>query len=133
MNEVIIGLGSNIQPNTYMKLAISRLQAEFVVRGVSKIVVTKPVGFVEQADFHNNVVMISTSFTQEELTQWLKKTETELGRVRSSNKWGPRSMDMDILVWNGKIVDNDVYDRDFLQQSILEVKPGLQEAIENPP
>jgi 2-amino-4-hydroxy-6-hydroxymethyldihydropteridine diphosphokinase len=51
--------------------------------------------------------------------------ESELGRVKTDNKHGPRSIDLDILVWNGEIVDGEVYEREFLRRSIEELLPGI--------
>jgi 2-amino-4-hydroxy-6-hydroxymethyldihydropteridine diphosphokinase len=47
--------------------------------------------------------------------------EDILGRNRSRPKFGPREIDLDILVWNDEIVDEDYYHRDFLQQLVSEI------------
>jgi 7,8-dihydro-6-hydroxymethylpterin-pyrophosphokinase len=44
-----------------------------------------------------------------------------MGRDRTAPKFGPRNIDLDIVVWNGEIVDNDYYTRDFLQKSVDEI------------
>ncbi len=55
----------------------------------------------------------------------LREIESGLGRVRTGNKNGPRTIDLDILVWNGEVVDDDVYEREFLKTSIRELLPGF--------
>jgi len=55
----------------------------------------------------------------------LKKIEVDMGRIKTSNKQGPREIDLDIIIWNNRVVDNDVYERKFLQNSILELLPGF--------
>jgi 2-amino-4-hydroxy-6-hydroxymethyldihydropteridine diphosphokinase len=44
-----------------------------------------------------------------------------MGRDRTIPKFGPRNIDLDIVVWNGTIVDEDYYTRDFLQKSVAEL------------
>ena len=41
----------------------------------------------------------------------------------------PRKMDLDILVWNGEIVDPDVYEREFLRRSVIELCPELEKTL----
>ncbi|HKI88902.1 MAG TPA: 2-amino-4-hydroxy-6-hydroxymethyldihydropteridine diphosphokinase, partial [Draconibacterium sp.] len=65
---------------------------------------------------------ITTSFNRKTLTRELKKIEDELGRDRTVPKFGPRTIDLDIVVWNGKIVDKDYYTRDFLQKNVQEIR-----------
>ena len=52
--------------------------------------------------------------------------EKDLGRVASAERFGPRTIDLDIVVWNGKVVDKDFYSRDYLKESVLELLPDLQ-------
>jgi 2-amino-4-hydroxy-6-hydroxymethyldihydropteridine diphosphokinase len=60
------------------------------------------------------------------LKSWLKNLEKELGRIKSENKNGPRTIDLDIIVWNGKVVESEVYEREFLINSINELLPELK-------
>jgi 2-amino-4-hydroxy-6-hydroxymethyldihydropteridine diphosphokinase len=62
---------------------------------------------------------------REELKSWLRELERELGRIRKSDRYDPRTIDLDIVVWGGEIMDEDVYEREFLRAAILEVCPGL--------
>ena len=55
----------------------------------------------------------------------LDRSERELGRIRKSDRYDPRTIDLDIVVWGGEIMDEDVYEREFLRAAILEVCPGL--------
>lgn len=126
MNRVVIGLGSNIDPQSHMLEARRRIGERFHVLATSRIVPTRPVGYSDQADFLNSVMLIETDWEKDVLHDWLRIVETDLGRVRTSNKNGPRTMDLDILVWNGLIVDNDVYERDFLKDGIREVMPEIE-------
>ena len=58
--------------------------------------------------------------------------ESQLGRVRSADRYAPRPIDLDIIVWNDEIIDEDVHERDFLSRSIQEVLPNLPVERVNP-
>jgi 2-amino-4-hydroxy-6-hydroxymethyldihydropteridine diphosphokinase len=68
---------------------------------------------------------VETSLALQDLRTWLKKLEDDLGRDRSVPKFGPRTMDLDVVVYNGEIVDPDFYDRAFLRDAVLELLPEL--------
>jgi 2-amino-4-hydroxy-6-hydroxymethyldihydropteridine diphosphokinase len=52
---------------------------------------------------------------------YLKDLEARLGRVRTENKFGPRTIDIDVVVWNGEIVNEDYYTRDFVRNAVDEL------------
>lgn len=122
MNTVIIGIGSNIDAETNIPKMMEILRAKVEVLKVSEMIRTKAVGIVDQPDYTNGAVKIRTAFEKKELTHLLKSIEDQLGRDRSGPKFGPRTMDLDIVIWNGEIVDQDYYTRDFLQKSVKEVQ-----------
>jgi len=124
-NDVIVGLGSNINPLANIEKAIAKIKARFSAIACSPLVKTEPIGFKAQAHFQNGAVRFKTDLSASELKDWLLGVETALGRVRTQNKNGPRTIDLDILVWNGKIVDEDVEERDFLKNAIETLQPGL--------
>lgn len=131
-SRVIIGLGSNIDPGVHIPQALACLRQAFVILGETPVLRTKPVGYTEQADFWNTAALIETALDADALRAWLKETETCLGRVRSPNKFGPRTIDLDILVWDGAIVDPDVYTRPFLQELIQALLPDYPQTEFNP-
>jgi 2-amino-4-hydroxy-6-hydroxymethyldihydropteridine diphosphokinase len=88
---------------------------------VSEMIKTKPIGIENQPDYTNGAVKISTELNKEDLTVLIKAIEDKMGRDRTVPKFGPRTIDLDIVVWNGEIVDNDYYTRDFLQKSVSEL------------
>jgi 2-amino-4-hydroxy-6-hydroxymethyldihydropteridine diphosphokinase len=124
-NRAVLGLGSNIDPEENIRKAIELIRAEFSLIKISSFVRTEPVGFKEQALFLNGALLIETALDAASLKTRLKEIEIALGRVRTKNKNGPRTIDLDILVWNGEVVDDDVYERDFLKSSIVELLPGF--------
>lgn len=70
-------------------------------------------------------MLIETPLGQEEVVAILKLIEKEQGRVRTANKNGPRTIDLDLIVFNGDVLDDDVYERNFLKQAIEELLPGF--------
>lgn len=123
-STVILGIGSNINAETNISKMLEILGKEVEILKVSSWLKTKPIGIEDQPDFTNGAVKIQTSLNREGLNRLLKNIEDRLGRDRSAPKFGPRSIDLDIVVWNGEIVDEDYYTRDFLQKSVQEVTSG---------
>jgi|SRR3990167_5181174 len=125
VNRAVIGLGSNINAEENIRRAKEAIAGEFMLIKSSSFVETEPVGFKEQDRFINGALLIETELNATRLESRLKVLETELGRVKTDNKYGPRSIDLDILVWNGEVVDEEVYEREFLRTSINELMPDL--------
>ncbi len=125
MNQAVIGIGSNIQPKPNIDKAISKIAKSHRILSKSRFVETEPLGGRVQPNYVNGAILIQTSMGREELKSWLRELEGELGRIRKSDRYDPRTIDLDIVVWGGEIMDEDVYEREFLRAAILEVCPGL--------
>ncbi len=121
MNTVIIGIGSNIDAEKNISGMLKILKTQVQVIKVSSMLKTKPIGIENQPEFTNGAVKIKTSLNQENLTVLLKSIEDQMGRDRTAPRFGARTIDLDIVVWNGEIVDDDYYTRDFLQNSVREL------------
>lgn len=121
MNTCIIGIGSNINSETNIANMLGILRTKVEIIKVSPMIITKPIGIKDQPDYTNGAVKIKTELGQDDLNVMLKSIEDELGRDRSGQKFGPRTMDLDIVMWNGEIVDPDYYTRDFLEKSVKAV------------
>ncbi|MDD2304120.1 MAG: 2-amino-4-hydroxy-6-hydroxymethyldihydropteridine diphosphokinase [Prolixibacteraceae bacterium] len=121
MNDCIIGIGSNIEAERNIGEMLRLLATEVEIVQVSQMVQTKPIGIAEQADYTNGAVRIRTEMSLERLSLYLKMLEDRMGRDRSQKKFGPRNIDLDILIWNDAIVDPDYYTRDFLRKSAHEL------------
>jgi len=125
MKTAIISLGSNIDPDTNIPRAISLLSKSLHVLKQSTFLKTKPIGFRKQPDFTNGAVLIQTSLGKKKLRELLKTIEKKQGRVHLNNKSGPRTIDLDILAWDGKVIDPDFHTRPFLRQAASELIPDL--------
>jgi 2-amino-4-hydroxy-6-hydroxymethyldihydropteridine diphosphokinase len=121
MNTAIIGIGSNIDSGKNIAQMLEILGSHVQIVKISTFLKTKPIGITNQPDFTNGAVKINTEFDRTNLEVLLKAIEDQMGRNRSAPKFGPRNIDLDLAVWNGEIVDNDYYTRDFLQKSVTEV------------
>ena len=126
MNKIVIGLGSNVDPEKNIQKAKEILKKDFHVLAESTFGHTKPIGNPDQPDFINGVVFLETDLTMDQLNGTLKELENRLGRIRTADKYLPRTIDLDIIVWNDKIVDKDFYHRQYLKEAVLELMPNLR-------
>lgn len=126
-------MGSNLGNKRYfIESAISDLRNEkkISVKRISSILMTKPVGNIHQPDFLNCIVECETELNSYELMQTLLNIEKKLGRERKE-KWGPRTIDLDILFFNDEITDTDdlkiphpeIINRPFILQLMNELAP----------
>ncbi len=125
MNRVVIAVGSNIKPHYHIEQTRQHLRESRMLMAESPFIQTTPIGYLNQPDFVNGAFLVKTPFEQNQLKQWLHQLEDLLGRVRTGHKFGPRTIDLDIVVWNDEIVDEEVYERDFLKQAIIALCPEL--------
>lgn len=121
MNECIIGIGSNINAEINIAEMLRLLSADVEIIQISKMIQTKPIGIKEQADYTNGAVRIWTEMDMKTLSSYLKQLEDRMGRDRNQEKFGPRNIDLDILIWNSTIVDPDYFTREFLRTSAAEL------------
>ena len=125
-NEAIIGLGSNIDPESNIQMALEKLSKVCDIRQKSEFIFTEPEKLKDQAKFLNGALVIDTHLPFEELKTYLKNLEDEMGRERSGTKNGPRNIDLDVILYNGSITDDEVYEYTFLQQFLKELRPDLE-------
>lgn len=134
-NIAYIGLGSNKGDRlNYLHSSLIKLslEKELKIILVSSIYETKPFGITEQDNFYNAAAKLETVLSPERLFQKLKKTEMELGRT-FTEKWGPREIDIDLLLYNDLIISNDfislphkgIIYRDFVLEPLCELEPEL--------
>jgi 2-amino-4-hydroxy-6-hydroxymethyldihydropteridine diphosphokinase len=135
MTGVYLGLGSNLGDRAaHLDFARRRLEAEGVkILKASQEENTGPVGLVDQPDFLNQVVEVDTELEPRPLLVTCKTIEKAAGRNHAAERWGPRELDIDILIYRDvNIDDNDLViphpmlpDRRFVQRELAEVAPVL--------
>lgn len=104
-NIAYIGLGSNVGDRfKNLQLAVSQigLLEDTIVKAVSSIYETLPFGKSDQPDFYNAVVKIETGLFPSELIIKIKEIEVQIGRIKRE-RWGPREIDLDILLFNNLV------------------------------
>jgi len=126
MNEVIISIGSNIDPKVNIENAKLKVAEIAFLKKVSTFYETKPKKYLEQDNFLNGAFLVETNDNIGIFRQKLKEIEIILKRIKTENKAGPRTIDLDIIVWNEKVVDEVFYHWEFVYQTVLEVKPDLK-------
>ena len=109
MNQVYLGIGSNknhpyFRINTVLK-QINRIKSTNIVKK-SSLYVTKPLGPQAQPNFINCVIEIRTNLEPLALLYELQNLERVHNR-KKTKRWGPRSMDIDILIYNNLIMNTD--------------------------
>src|SRR5690554_3298138 len=126
LNEAIISLGSNIDPEQNTRLALEQLTRIGPIRQQTDLIYTEPERMKEQPAFLNGAVILDTTLPFDTLKSELKSIENRLGRKRSGPKNGPRTINLDIIAYNGTITDDEVYEYGFLQKFLKELKPELE-------
>lgn len=105
-NRAFLALGSNIEPETNLPRCVALLCEHCRVVAVSRVYETAPVGFTEQANFLNAAVLVETSLGPADLkVEVLGDIEAQLGRVRTENKNAPRTIDVDIALFNAEVLE----------------------------
>lgn len=120
-HECIIGIGSNIDPEKNIAAVLFFLRQEQELISISSLLKTSPIGILEQPDFLNGAAKVLTAMEIADFQSYLKSIENRLKRDRTAPKFGPRTIDLDIVKWDGEIVDQDYYKRDFLKTSVDEI------------
>ncbi|TCK93307.1 2-amino-4-hydroxy-6-hydroxymethyldihydropteridine diphosphokinase [Natranaerovirga hydrolytica] len=103
MTKAYLGLGSNMgDKKNNLKKAIEQLSNHSAIKicNISSLYETEPVGYTNQDDFYNLVIEIQTSLEPYDLLAYVNEVENNLKRKRDI-RWGPRTMDIDILLYNG--------------------------------
>jgi 2-amino-4-hydroxy-6-hydroxymethyldihydropteridine diphosphokinase len=126
MNTAVIGVGSNIDAERNIAQAVAEIAKAHRLIAQSELVRTTPIGPIKQADFLNGAILIETDLSADDLRAWLKLLEDRLVRRRGSVRFGPRTIDLDIVVWNGQVVDSEVHQREFLRAAVRQLLPELQ-------
>lgn len=106
-------------------LAREMISREHRIDSESRMVRTAPEGYKDQPDFINGAFLIETALDENELEVYLKGVEGRLGRERGGHPCGPRTIDLDIVVFNGKVVGPDFDRYEFVRNAVLELCPWL--------
>ncbi|MDP6923911.1 MAG: 2-amino-4-hydroxy-6-hydroxymethyldihydropteridine diphosphokinase [Candidatus Scalindua sp.] len=129
-----IGVGSNIEPESNITDALTRLSKHVDITGISSFYKTAPLLRENQDYYLNGVWQITTSMLPGKLKFGvLRRIEKELHRNRESDKYAPRTIDLDILLYNDMVMqednltipDPDISKRSFIAFPLSELNPDL--------
>ncbi len=133
MPKIFIGLGANIDPETHILAALQLLTCVGRVSGISTIYRTPAWGERIQPPFLNGVLAMETTLPPLAVKAALRAIETELGRVRTADRYAARTIDLDLLLYDDLVLgteeltlpDPDIRQRAFLAIPLAELAPGL--------
>lgn len=130
--SVYISLGSNIEPEHNLTEAVRRLARRLRMVLVSPVYETQPVGKTEQPNFLNAALLARTELSANELKETiLREIEDEQGRVRTQDKYAPRTIDLDIALYlpiaEGveRVVDPDILRQAHVARPLADLAPRL--------
>ena len=130
MTVAYVGLGANLGDR---EGSIRRASELIGARRLSTIIETPPWGIADQPDFLNAVAEVETDAGSRQLLDRLLEVERELGRVRDGTRWGPRTIDLDLLVYGDETSDVPalqlphprLHERLFVLAPLAELAPDL--------
>jgi len=132
MATVYLGLGSNVQPEENLSLAIRELRQRYGELDISAVYRSAAVGF-EGDEFLNLVVRLRSEDSPLEICEEIEHLHNLSGRVRGSEKWVSRPLDIDLLLYNDLVMNerpvrvprSDILDYSFVLRPLAELAPDL--------
>lgn len=129
---VYFGLGSNIEPDRYLRLGVDELRRRFGELRLSPVYRSAAVGF-DGDDFLNLVLACHSDLGPDELLGEIEAIHALAGRRRGEEKFSARTLDIDLLMIDDQVVDappvklprNDVLSCAFVLKPLLDLEPDL--------
>ncbi len=142
-DRIYLSLGSNLgQREKFLKSALEKIKAshKVVLKRISPVYETEPVGFSDQDRFLNIAVEVKSNLTPEELMAYLEKIEAQVGK-KPEFKNGPREIDIDILLYGMQAHESEklkvphpgLPKREFALRPLLDLDPFIADPTTNMP
>jgi 2-amino-4-hydroxy-6-hydroxymethyldihydropteridine diphosphokinase len=129
LHQAYLSLGSNIQPELHLAKAIESLRKYGQLEKIAGAWESESVG-AEGSNYLNTCVLLATSLSEMELKQQaLLPIEIGLGRRRSMDKFAPRTIDIDIVIFNGKSCDAKYWEQAFVVVPLAEIYPEYRNPL----
>ena len=136
MTLAFVGLGANLgDRETTLRSALDRLSAEPGVElvAVSSFRDTAPIGFTDQPLFLNAAAAVETTLSAHDLLDRLLAIERRLGRTREGPRFGPRTIDLDLLLYGAERIEEEgleiphprLHERLFALEPLADLEPDL--------
>ena len=137
MARVYLSLGSNQQPQQYLRAALDELRARFGAIDVSPAYRSKAVGF-DGPDFVNLAVGLDTELAPEALNDWLHALEDRHGRRRDVPRYSDRTLDVDIVLYDDLVRRGEGHldlprkelQHAFVLRPLADIAPGLRHPVD---
>ena len=137
MTRVYIAIGSNLaSPLEQVNAAVTALAAipDSRMVAVSSFYRTPPLGPQDQPDYLNAAVALETELQAEALLDHTQRIELQQGRQRKAERWGPRTLDLDIMLFGDAVINSgrltvphyDMKNRGFMLWPLFEIAPELR-------
>lgn len=137
MTLAFIALGSNLaSPLDQVNAAIAALGEipDSRIVACSSLYRTPPLGPPDQPDYLNAAVALETTLAPEALLDHTQRIELQQGRVRKAERWGPRTLDLDIMLFGDQVIQTprltvphyDMKNRGFMLWPLFEIAPALR-------
>ena len=131
MTTAYVGLGSNLGDREQLVRAAAELIG---AARLSTIIETEPWGYEDQPRFLNAVAEVETRLEPQPFLAHLLDVERRLGRERVGPQWGPRTIDLDVLLFGDRVVDEPglvvphprLHERRFVLEPLAELAPELE-------
>lgn len=129
MHQVYLSLGSNIEPEANLPRAVQLLQEYGEIRKISKAWESEAVGS-DGPNFLNACVLFMTPLSQREVKeQIIHSIETKLGRKRTADKYAPRTIDIDIVLFDEQLCDEKFWRQAFVVVPLAEIHPEYKNPV----
>lgn len=136
MATIFIGIGSSINKQVNIRQGVCLLEKHFGKLKLSSVFESEAVGF-SGGNFYNLVAQLTSELSVEQVIAKLKMIEVQLGRPEKAIKFAPRTLDLDILLYD-QLVDNhlniprsEITDNAFVLQPLAEIAPELLHPLLN--
>ena len=125
LHQIYLLLGSNIDPVSNLREALKILRGSCMVKAASNAWENYAFGS-PGPNFINIAVLIETDLSLQDLkASILNPIESSLGRIRTKDKNSPRTIDVDVIIFDGRILDQNIWERLHLALPVSELLPDL--------
>lgn len=136
MARVYVSIGSNIEPQHYVRTGLADMRQHFGDLILSNVYETEAVGF-EGNNFYNLVAGFDTHYEVHQVADTLRAIETNNGRQRTANRFNARTLDLDILLYNDLIIKNnqleiphnEIMKYAFVLLPLVEIAPTVRHPV----
>ncbi len=139
--QAFISIGSNIEPERYVPMSVRQLAGVGAVCAVSTVYQSPAVGPGPQPDYLNAAVLVRTSIDPVDLRARLRELESALGRLRTPDKYAPRTVDLDLCLYGAVVLDGpgwaipspEILERAYLAVTLAELAPDFLHPVTGEP